>query len=281
MTLPEAQFLTTPRGERLAYRHWPGGVAPKATVVLVHGLGEHVGRYDAVARRFNAWGLDVWGHDHGGHGQSDGPRGGLRHDTQLLDDLALILDRVRAQGDAQRPLVLLGHSLGGLVAARLVSLALRPVDALVLSSPALDAGLSAVQRALVAVLPRLVPDLRVGNGLDARWISHDLAQVAAYRADPLVHDRISARLARFIATQGPATVACAPQWSVPTLVMYAGADRLVAPAGSEAFARRAPPAVVAAQAFPGLFHELFNESDPEPVYAVLHRWLQDRGWVQG
>lgn len=281
MNLPETLSLTSASGGRLACRHWPGDGAPLATVLLVHGLGEHVGRYDAVARRLTTWGLEVWGYDHHGHGHSDGPRGGLVHDTQLLDDLAGVVDHVRAHIGHQRPLVLLGHSLGGLVAARFVSMGLRPVQALVLSSPALDPGLSALQKVLVAVLPRLLPNLRVGNGLDAGWISHDPAQVAAYRADPLVHDRISARLARFIATQGGATLATAPQWTVPTLLLYAGADRLVAPAGSQALARLAPPAVLTTQAFPTLYHELFNESDPEPVYAALHHWLVARGLARG
>ena len=85
-----------------------------------------------------------------------------------------------------------------------MGLNLRPVDALVLSSPALDPGLNLVQRLMLAVLPKLMPNLRVGNGVKPQFVSHDPAVVAAYRADPLVHDRISGRLARFIAETGPA-----------------------------------------------------------------------------
>jgi alpha-beta hydrolase superfamily lysophospholipase len=150
------------------------------------------------------------------------------------------------------------------------------VDALVLSSPALDAGLNAVQKLLVAVLPRIAPNLRVGNGLDASLISHDPAVVAAYRADKLVHDRISARLARFIADSGPATVALAASWKVPTLLLYAGADKLVNPAGSRAFAAAAPKDRLSAHCFETLYHEIFNELDAEPVFAELKRWLDAR-----
>ena len=196
----------------------------------------------------------------------------------LLDDLADLVDATRARMPAGQPLVLLGHSMGGLVASRFVSLKIRPVDALVLSSPALDAGLGAVQKLLLATLPRIAPNLRVGNGLDAQYLSHDPAVVAAYLADPLCHDRISARLARFIANGGAATVARAAHWSVPTLLMWAGSDKLVHPAGSRAFAAAAPKAVVHAHCFEPLFHELFNESPElaEPVFDLLQQWLVRR-----
>ena len=249
--------------------------APRATVLLVHGLGEHAGRYDALARHLGAWGYAVRGYDHYGHGESSGPRGGLPWDTRLLDDLTDIVDATRARMPAGQPLVLLGHSMGGLVAARFVALGLRPVDALVLSSPALDAGLGPVQKLLLATLPRIAPNLRVGNGLDARYLSHDDAVVRAYLADPLCHNRISARLARFIAEAGPATVARAAHWQVPTLLLWAGADRLVNPAGSRAFASAAPKERVQAHCFEPLYHELFNESPElaDPVFERLQHWL--------
>lgn len=265
-------------GDNLAVQDWPleQGKTLRGVVLLVHGLGEHAGRYDHVARRLNDWGFAVRGYDQYGHGESGGPRGGLPTDTRLLDDLADIVDSTRARMDPNTPLILLGHSMGGLVAARFVSLAIRPVQALVMSSPALDPGLNAVQKLLLAVLPKIAPNLRVGNGLDPSLISHDPATVAAYRADKLVHDRISGRLARFIADGGPATLALAPTWKVPTLLMYAGADKLVNPAGSRAFAAVAPKLVVSPRCFEMLYHEIFNELKPEPVFAELKQWLDAR-----
>ena len=272
--------FTAADGENLAIHDWAlaPGEPVRAMVLLVHGLGEHVGRYDAVARRLNDWGFAVRGYDQYGHGESGGPRGGLTSDTRLLDDLADMVDATRARMPAGQPLVLLGHSMGGLVASRFVALNVRPVDALVLSSPALDPGLNAVQKLLLATLPRIAPDLRVGNGLDAQYLSHDAAVVAAYLADPLCHDRISARLARFIATGGPATVARAVHWTVPTLLLWAGSDKLVNPAGSRAFASAAPNGVVQSHCFEPLFHELFNESPElaDPVFERLHHWLVQR-----
>jgi alpha-beta hydrolase superfamily lysophospholipase len=204
---------------------------------------------------------------------SSGAPGSLPDEHRLLDDLATVLDLSRREAAPGLPVVLLGHSLGGLIAARFVSLKLRAVDALVLSSPALDPGLNAFQKLLLATLPKIAPNLRVGNGLDANFLSHDAAVVAAYRADPLVHDRICARLALFIATAGAQTCALASQWTVPTLLIYAGQDRLVNPAGSRAFAALAPTDVVSSQCFEDLYHEIFNESDPAPVFAALRSWL--------
>lgn len=279
-TYPLRSRLPTPGGESLAVFDWPldPGLRSRGLVLLVHGLGEHALRYDALARAFNNWGFAVRAYDQYGHGQSSGPRGGLPSDTRLLDDLALVMDRSRPPSAAQTPLLLLGHSMGGLVAARFVALGMRAVDALVLSSPALDPGLNPVQKLLLATLPRLLPNLRVGNGLDARLISHDPAVVAAYKADPLVHDRISGRLGRFIADGGPATVAQAPVWQVPTLLLYAGADRLVNPAGSRAFAAAAPAAQLRSHCFEAMYHEIFNEPEPEraAVLAELREWLDTR-----
>lgn len=254
---------------------WPVQ-APRARILVAHGLGEHGGRYAAFAGRLNAWGFAVYAHDHFGHGRSPGKRGVLPSADALIDDMAVVVDWLRGTACDPTPLVLLGHSMGGLLAARFVVMRKRPVDALVLSSPALATHMGSSQRLLAKVLARVAPNVVVGNGLDVARISHDPAQVAAYRADALVHDRISARLAHAIATGGEAVLAAAATWSVPTLLLHAGDDALVDADGSRAFARRAPAGIVQAREFPGLYHELFNEADPAPVYDALAAWLHAR-----
>jgi alpha-beta hydrolase superfamily lysophospholipase len=275
--MPDAilRSYTAHDGNNLALMDWPlaNGVVPRGTVVIVHGLGEHAGRYERVSERLTSWGFAVRSYDQHGHGESAGLPGALPTDTHLLDDLADILDSTRRRMGPRQPLILLGHSLGGLVAARLVSLNLRKVEGLVLSSPALDAGMNPLQKLLVRVLPRIAPNLRVGNGLNAKYLSHQPEVVKAYLADPFVHDRISARLARFIAEAGPAVLACAPQWRLPTLLLYAGADKLVNPAGSRAFASAAPSDIVTTQCFDSMYHEIFNEVGRDTVFARLHAWL--------
>jgi alpha-beta hydrolase superfamily lysophospholipase len=270
--------FTASDGDNLAMQDWPlpDGVALRGVVVLAHGLGEHAGRYDHVASRLNSWGFAVRGYDHYGHGESNGVRGALPTETRLIDDLADVIDSTRHRLKSGTPLILMGHSMGGLVAASLVALGQVQVDALVLSSPALDPGLNTFQKFLLATLPRVAPNLTVGNGLDPNFISHDPAVVAAYKADPRVHDRISGRLARFIADGGAQVIAHAPHWTVPTLLMYAGADRLVDSEGSRAFAAAAPRQMVSAHCFEGLFHEIFNEVESEPVFERLRQWLDEK-----
>lgn len=269
--------LHTDDGLKLHVCHWPAPAVARGTVQIVHGLGEHIGRYERLAAALNRFGWNVIGHDQRGHGRSDGARGTVPGRLALLADLTLVMDNLRRPGRH----VLLGHSMGGLVAARFVAEGLaaaparwqREVDGLVLSSPALDIGLGAAQKVLLALLGPLAPRLRLGNGLDPAWVSRDPAVVAAYKADPLVHDRVTPALVRFMVDGGALVRSLAGEWRVPTLLMWAGADRCVAPAGSAAFAAAAPAAVLSARAWPGLAHEIFNEPEKDAVIAELTAWL--------
>ncbi|MFI4928698.1 MAG: alpha/beta hydrolase [Burkholderiales bacterium] len=263
----------------LHVRQWTVKSPAHGLVLLVHGLGEHVGRYAALATWLNQAGWDVAGYDHRGHGASGGARGAIAQPDSLLDDLSVVIDALRHE--TQRPLVLLGHSLGGLIAARFVAEGLaaqraawwRPIDALVLSSPALDPGMNALQRALLSVVGPLAPQLALGNGLKPAWISRDPAVVRAYVDDPLVHDRITPLLARFIVDAGELVRARAPRWAVPTLLMWAGADRCVAPAGSAAFAAAAPRDWLTHTCYPQMAHEIFNEPERDLPMNEMTRWL--------
>lgn len=299
MNPPLLTPFTVRDGENLAHYEWQtdawdpeegcAALPPRAMVLMVHGLGEHSGRYGHVAGQLLDWGFAVRAYDQRGHGQSSGERGCLPHDATLLEDLADVVEATRLHCELQQqpegaplPLILLGHSLGGLVAGRFVALSMGVVDGLVLSSPAFDAGLGGAQKLLLAVMPHLAPKLCVGNGLDARWLSHDEQVVRDYLADPQVHDRISPRLGKFIADAGPATLAVAAHWRTPTLLMYAGADRLVNPAGSRAFAEAAAnsaavmAAAVTSKCFEGFYHELFNETGAAQVFELLKAWLDAR-----
>lgn len=271
----------TQDGLRLHLARWPaGGGDVRGTVQIVHGLGEHIGRYEHVAAALNAAGWHVAGHDQRGHGRSEGPRGGLPHPLALLGDLAMVTDHLRLAAGGRR--VLLGHSMGGLVAARFVAENLhaqtarfaRDFDALVLSSPALDIDLSRGQRWLLALLARVAPNLAIGNGLKPQWICRDPAVVQAYVADPLVHDRVTPRLVRFMVDDGAHVLSLAPRWRLPTLLLWAGEDHCVNPRGSKAFASAAPPGVLYKRCYRRLYHEIFNEPEQADVLADLTRWLR-------
>lgn len=280
--------LKSDDGVPLHWRQWSkaGSDPARGTVLIVHGLGEHIGRYEHVAAKLNSWGWHVVGYDQRGHGASGGPRGDIPNEHRLLQDLALVIDTVRADPVLGRsPLLLLGHSMGGLVAARFVAGGVeahrgselphwfRPVDGLILSSPALDVGMTLFQKALLALTKPLLPHLAVGNGLNPNWISRSEAVVAAYKADPLVHNRITPSLAAMIATAGPEVLDLASEWVVPTLLLWAGSDFCVAPRGSEQFAGTAPASVVQSRVYDSLFHEIFNEPEKELVFERLHAWL--------
>ena len=203
--------FTAADGENLAVQDWPlpEGMMARGTVLLVHGLGEHVGRYDALAQRLNAWGYAVRGYDQYGHGESGGPRGGLNTDTRLLEDLGDLVDATRARTPAGQPLVLLGHSMGGLVAARFVALNMRPVDALVLSSPALDAGLGAVQKMLWSRCPASRPTCVWATG----WMRNTCR--TTLRWWPLTEPTRCATTASARAWRASSPTAARPRWPAP------------------------------------------------------------------
>ena len=274
------ETVRTADGLALPLTRWPKPTGtPRGTVLIVHGLGEHAGRYAHVMAHLAANGWASVAYDQRGHGRAPGSRGGLPAPHSLLDDLGRVVARVRAIQPG--PLVLLGHSLGGLIAARFVAESWatpaapwwRPVDALVLSSPALDPGMSVLQKLLLAIAAPLAPDVALGNGLKPAWVCSDPAVVAAYVADPLVHDRVTPRLVRFIVDAGRLVAQRAPQWAVPTLLLYAGADRCVAPRGSAAFAAAVPRPWLQARRYDGMAHEIFNEPDQARPLADLSDWL--------
>jgi alpha-beta hydrolase superfamily lysophospholipase len=273
----DTDALYTADGLRLQRVSWPASVAPwgavRGTVLVVHGLGEHAERYVRLAADLCAAGWSVQSWDQRGHGASEGARGAVATSTSLLDDLALMLRTLRDE-DVPRPLVLLGHSMGGAVAARHVADGGNGIDALVLSSPAFDAGLSRRQRLQLWLGHRFAPDMAVDNGIEPAWISRDALVVRQYSDDTRVHHRVTPRLAQFIVESGAAALAAAPRWHVPTLLMWSGADRCVSPRGSAAFAAAAPRAVVQTRCFDGLAHEIFNEPEREFVVGALLEWLE-------
>ena len=270
------QLTMLDQGEQtLAFYAWPN--APEnahAAILLLHGLGEHMGRYGHVASALQAAGYVVFGYDHHGHGLSSGLRGNLLSPSQLLDDVRFVIEHVRALTPA--PMVLLGHSMGGLIAARAVANALPHIDALVMSSPALGAQTNFIQKILLATLPKLLPHIRVDNGVKTAWVARDAKVVRAYLEDPLVHRQISAGLAAWLLKEGPQTVAQASAWSMPTLLLYAGQDQLVLPQASAEFVRLAPAQVVQSHCFNVMYHEIFNDPEKALVMAKLLAWLDNR-----
>jgi alpha-beta hydrolase superfamily lysophospholipase len=269
---PKTHTVTRPDGINLFVRDWPLD-APRAHVMIVHGLGEHIGRYDALARWLNREGIAVRGFDHRGHGQSGGARGVLLQAQDMMNDTAALYAGLASEAGSA-PL-LLGHSMGGLIATSLAVQRIVEPRGLIASSPAYNAGLSALQRMLVATLNALAPDFTVANGLKVDKLSHDINVVNAYKTDTLVHNRISARLAGFIHHEGQVLMSHAGLLNVPMLLVAAGADELVNPQGSRDFVQAAPAEYLTFKIYDTAYHELFNETAQyrEPALSDLQQWL--------
>ena len=272
------EALRTPDGIELHAQRWTvaDGIPRRGSVLIVHGLGEHSGRYAHVAAALNEIGLDVTAYDHRGHGRSGGPPGALPHAGALVDDLRQVFDALATEDPAWAPPFLLGHSMGGAIAARAATAGVVTPRGLILTSPALATTLSPVQRAMALVARRLIPNRPVANGLPIDVLSHDPEVIAAYRGDAAVHDRISARLFDEILAAGAAARADASRLQVPTLGLIAGRDRFVDAAGSRAFFAALPKGVGTLHVYDDLYHEVLNEREPDRsrVLGDLRAWLE-------
>lgn len=274
--------FTTYDGHTLAMFDWPvpSRTETRGVVVICHGLGEHAWRHDDLATALAAAGFAVRAYDQRGHGESAGQRGQLPRWSALLLDLQTVLEDTHASRCARSglPLFVLGHCLGGLVSA--LWLARNPqgdvqrlVRGLVLSSPALALRLPRWQRVALPLLGRILPNLTQANGVNPEWLSHQPEVVAAHRADPLVHNRISMRLAAFMASGGDEVRTRAPQWSLPTLLMYAAQDRVVDAQGSAQWARSLSADHLQTLVLADSHHEIFNDREAERALQTLLAWL--------
>jgi alpha-beta hydrolase superfamily lysophospholipase len=243
----------------------------RGCIVLMHGLGEHSGRYRHLAHFFNELGLSVRCYDHRGHGRSGGERGDVINGDPMLQDAQIVIEHFGARFSS-RPF-LFGHSMGGLFAARFALAGETPLRGLILSSPALAVRLSPLQRRLLQLMLALAPRLGVPNGLQPRYLSHDPAVVAAYQADPLVHGKISARLLRSMLGSIEFCQQHAATLTLPLLLQIAGEDHLVDAEGSRRFFAQLPAGRFTFKTYDGFYHEIFNEVDAALPLADLRTWL--------
>jgi len=261
-------------GRQLYVRDWPHQRAHDG-VLIVHGLGEHSGRYERLAQWFHTRGYAVRSYDQHGHGKTPGVRGGLNDGDDLLEDLATVYNDYAAS--LKRKPLLLGHSMGGLVAARCVLDRRILPPAMVLSSPVFRTWEPRWKQRLAGLLTRVAPNVPLPNGLPFDKLSHDPQVESAYRGDPLRHSRITPRLAEFIFRNGESSIRDAARLTVPTLLLVAGADKLVDPSGSSDFSAAAWAGKhLTTRYFGALYHELFNEAEParSQVLKQLGDWLQ-------
>lgn len=277
--MSDTVFCTTPDGVDLLVRDWriPSGVPRRGAALIVHGVGEHSDRYDHVADALIQLGIHTRSYDQRGFGRSGGPKGQIPTQTALVDDAKFIYGRLALEASAHeaRPPFLLAHSMGGGVAARAVTGGWIAPGGLILSSPAIEPVISPARRALLPILAAVAPNAAFPHGIRPEQLTHDPAVIEAVTHDPFMHDRVTPRLVMSMVDAGRRARADAATVAVPTLVLVAGDDTVVSPDKAEAFARAIPAALGTVHRYPGLFHEIFNEKEPDRsrVLGDLRTWL--------
>ncbi len=256
-------------GLLLQERHWPAVDEAYGFILLTHGLGEHTGRYERASSIVAATGLDVVGLDLRGFGGSEGRRGYVDSIETWLDDVAERIAARRVEADG-RPVVLFGHSIGGLVALIYAETDRPQPDLLVLSAPALAADLPGWKKTLVRTLGRVLPTVTVANGLGGELLSRDPAVGLAYIADPLNVHKTTTRLGLVLLEGQERAIRDVARLHVPTLLIHGGDDRLIPTSSSEVLA--SVPGVER-RVYPGLRHEMLNEPEGPQVAADIAVWL--------
>ncbi|MCL4685615.1 alpha/beta hydrolase [Myxococcota bacterium] len=271
----QSQF-GAPDGTRLFRRAWLP-CAPRRTVVLVHGLAEHSGRYDHVGAWLATRECAVHAFDHRGHGRSEGVRGHVGAFSELLDDVEGFLEILRREHPGL-PLVLVGHSMGGLITTALLSERKPDVTCAAVSGTPLELPehVSSLRRRLARWLRRLAPQLQLSAGLDPEALSRDPSVVRDYVDDPLVFPRVTVSLATELLAAVTRTAATAFEVRVPMLLLHGEADRLCPARGSRIFHGQLHGRGHRLRVYPQLRHEIFNEPEQEQVLEDLLEWLLER-----
>jgi acylglycerol lipase len=261
-------------GLRLFWQAWLPEGDSRAIMIVAHGYAEHGGRYGNLVDRLVPRGIAVYALDQRGHGRSEGPRGHVGRFAEFVADLHSFRVRIEEE-ERGKPLFLLGHSMGGLVAVRYLLSHSSGIAGAILSSPAFGIVNEPprLQQWLGRILSWVAPRTSFEGNVDPQFLSRDQSVGRAYAADPLVHRRATARFFTEFKWAMRNARERAAEIRVPILILQAGDDRLVQPAATEAFAAEVGSDHKELHVYPELYHEIFNETANEAVFADLDRWL--------
>ena len=260
-------------GLEMFAQSWEPDETPRAVVCLVHGLGEHSGRYAHVGKAFVEAGFVLTGFDVRGHGKSGGPRGHTPSYDALMDDIDLFIHLVAGRYPGL-PRFLYGHSLGGNFVINF-ALRCRPeLVGVIATGPWLKLAFQPASSKVMLgkIMNNILPGFSQASGLDTRALSHDPEVVNAYENDPLVHDKISARLFLNVFESGLWALDHAAEIPLPLLLMHGGADRIISLEASRQFAASAGDKVTL-RIWDGLYHEIHNEPEQGEVFTVMIDWM--------
>jgi alpha-beta hydrolase superfamily lysophospholipase len=247
---------------------------PKASVFIVHGLGEHLGRYGNVTNTLKEYNLFLL--DLRGHGKSGGKRGHVMRFDEYLDDVDTLRNEVK--GLVQGKKFILGHSMGGLIALRYAIYRPEGISGVVASGPLLGVNVKVpkIKDVIGRLVANLAPGLSMSNEIDTSKLSHDKAVVDAYNNDPLVHSKVSARWYVEMVKAMEDTNANAGRLSMPCLILHGSADALTNPRSSREFFEKAGSKDKTYKLYEGYYHEVYNEVEKQKPLSDMAEWLNKR-----
>ena len=248
----------------------------KAVVCIVHGLGEHAGRYVDAAAFFGEKNIATVASDRRGHGRSEGKRGHTSGFDPLLDEIATLIEKARELNPG-KPLFLYGHSMGGNLVLNYVLRRKPQIQGVIATGSwiRLEHPPSPVLLGFAKMMQAVFPAFTQGNGLKTSELSNDPAVVAAYKADPLVHDRITVSTGMAMLEAAAWLDQFSGEMPVPALIMHGGNDKITDPGGSESFASRVKGDVTWKR-WEGLKHEIHQEPAKAEVLSFLVQWIEKR-----
>lgn len=262
-------------GIKLACTSWHPSDPPEAVLFIVHGLGEHADRYEEMAKTFASQKIAVFAFDHRGHGKSEGKKGHAKSVDQLIEDTEHALMKCRSLF-LEIPIFLFGHSMGGqVVASYLNKIKSKEIEGAIISSAwfRLVKPIAVWQLKLVKHVRALFPGITLSNGIDAAEISSVKTEVALYKNDPLIHDKISLSLFYSLFQNGINLINFAQLSKMPVLVCHGASDQITSPQSSEHFAKKLGDKAEF-KLWPNAFHDPHHDVDKDMVIQYYAAWIK-------
>lgn len=270
------ETVTVADGLRLYFRRSEVASA-RGEVLIAHGFGEHSGRYGALTDHLTSHNYSVSAYDHRGHGLSDGLPGHVESFDEYDDDLKKLIESVRAHNQS-RPVFLIGHSMGGLIALRYLARKSGTLAGAVISAPLIDVAVPVPAHKLMIarVGARIAPRFRLDNEINPAHLSRDPEVGRAYAADPLVNRKVSTKWFAEATRAMQEVAQWAPQIKTPILVMHGTEDRLASVDATKRLFENIGSSDKELVIYPGFYHELFNEPEKREVFDRVTQWLEKR-----
>lgn len=260
---------------KIYYHSWKAQ-RPRGIVVIAHGLGEHGTRYSNLLACMQDDDISFYALDHRGHGRSEGKKGHVNTFADYTEDLRVFFRLIKTE-TPDLPIILLGHSMGGVIACQYALNEPEDIDALILSSAGMIPAFKvpAWKKGMAVLLSNIKPGLSMSSGLNSNDLSHDKTVVDAYVKDPLVHDRVSSRWFVEFTKAGEDCLRRAAELTMPLLIIHGADDKIVNPQGSQQMMDRASSPDKQLYLFDGLYHETMNECSPEKekVLNTIRTWI--------